>query len=328
MHTTFPQQPFLYLAPIRGITDALFREILVNHFNGFDAAIAPFINPQEQSPSDDKLIRDILPEHNPNLPVIPQLLHNKPEPFLILAQRLTDLGFTHINWNLGCPAPMIAKKQRGSGLLPHPEKILHLLDNVLPKLTIELSIKTRLGFHSHEEIIALLPQLNQYPLKEIILHTRLGKQLYKGKTDPDGFAMCQKLSKHPFVYNGDINDPDTYNSLATRFHTTDRWMIGRGALANPMLAEQIKGIEGVSNLTKLERLQDFHKELFARYQKRLSGPSHILGRLKLLWSYLILSFPGHEKQLKKIQKSHTIEQYSQVIEQLFKQAKNCSSQNN
>ena len=309
--------PFLYLAPIRGLTDALFRDTLAKHFNGFDAAVAPFITSQKKSLYEDKQIRDVLPENNPNLPVIPQLLHTDPEDFLVLSRRLAGLGYTHINWNLGCPAPMIARKKRGSGLLPYPEEITGLLARVLPELEIELSIKTRLGFNDHSETRALLPELDRFRLKEIIIHARLGKQLYKGTTDPAGFDICRQLSRHIFVYNGDINDVDTFRTLADRFPSVNRWMIGRGALGNPFLAEEIKGYPQQTAGDRKRRLYDFHEDLYNRYTERLSGPSHLLGRVKHLWLYLIASFPGNKKMLKKILKSSSPERYREIVGQLF-----------
>jgi tRNA-dihydrouridine synthase len=314
-------QPFLYLAPIRGLTDALFRETLTGHFGGFDAAVAPFITPQKKSLYEDKQIRDVLPDNNRNLPVVPQLLHTDPEDFIVLARRLTDLGYRHINWNLGCPAPMVARKKRGSGLLPFPEEIVGLLTKVLPELEVEVSIKTRLGFHDHAETRALLPELNRFPLKEIIIHTRLGKQLYKGTTDPEGFEICRRLSRHPLTYNGDINDVATFRSLAARFPTVNRWMIGRGALGNPFLAEEIKGSPPQSAGQRTMRLYNFHDDLFNRYTERLSGPSHLLGRMKHLWLYLIGSFPAKKKLLKKILKSTSPAGYRAVVEQLFDEEK-------
>ncbi len=310
-------QPFLYLAPIRGLTDALFRETLANHFSGFDAAVAPFITSQKKSLYEDKQIRDVLPENNPNLPVIPQLLHTDPEDFLVLARRLAGLGYTHINWNLGCPAPMIARKKRGSGLLPFPDEIIGLLDRVLPELEIELSIKTRLGFNELSETRALLPKLDCFKLKEIIIHARLGKQLYKGTTDPAAFDTCRQLSRHAFAYNGDINDSETFRTLADRFPSVNRWMIGRGALSNPFLAEEIKGYPQQSAEERKKRLYAFHEELYNKYTERLFGPSHMLGRVKQLWIYLIASFPGNRKMLKKIVKSSSLEIYRDNIERLF-----------
>lgn len=311
------RQPFIYLAPLRGLTDALFRETFALHFNGFDAAVAPFLNPQKKSLYGDKMIRDVLPHNNRRLALVPQLLHTDAEDFLVLAQRLADLGYTHINWNIGCPAPMVARKKRGSGLLPYPDEITRLLHKVLPELKVELSIKTRLGYFEATELPTLLPSLNGLKIKEITIHTRLGRQLYKGKTNPGGFAICQDLTNHPLVYNGDIVDTASYESLHERFPTIDRWMIGRGALANPFLAEEIKGFPRESPGKRRIRLYNFHEELFHNYLDRLSGPGHLLGRVKQLWSYLIGSFPGREKQLKKILKSRTLPAYRRSIEQLF-----------
>jgi tRNA-dihydrouridine synthase B len=307
----------LYLAPIRGVTDALFRNIFYHHFGGIDAAIAPFITPQTNSSFDDRTLSDVLPQNNTPKPLIPQLLHTSANDFLVLATRLADLGYTHINWNLGCPAPMVAKKKRGSGLLPYPEEIVALLEKVIPKLKIQLSIKTRLGYTNKNELLQLLPSLDDFPLKEIIIHARLGKQLYQGKTDPEGFAACQKISNHTMVYNGDIYDLNAFQSLAARFPEINRWMLGRVILMNPFLAEEIKGFPEESSAVRMKRLHAFHEDLYEQYQGRLCGPGHLLGRMKQLWMYLIFSFPGKEKVFKKIKKSRSTDQYLDNVHRIF-----------
>ena len=313
-----PQTPFLYLAPLRGITDVLFRNVFFDHFKGIDCAIAPFINPQKNPSNKKKLLADLFPEDNTRIEVIPQLLNNNAGEFIDLALRLEDLGYTRLNWNLGCPAPMVANKGRGSGLLPYPEQILELLDEVLPRLGATLSIKMRLGFKEKDESITLLPRLNDYPLEEIIIHPRLGKQMYKGKTDPDGFADCLALTRHPVAYNGDINSLDDYRYLANRFPQISKWMIGRGVLMNPLLAEELKGLSPADQERKKERIRAFHDELCDAYRQQLSGPGHLLGKMKQLWLYLYRSFPGREKALKKIKKARTEEQFLDAVEMMFK----------
>ncbi len=220
--TDAPSTPFIYMAPLRGITDALFRQIYCKHFEGINAAVAPFINPQRKSGHTDKLLADVLPGNN-DLHLIPQLLNTDGDDFLALAQRLYDLGYKEINWNLGCPVPMVAKKKRGSGLLPFPEQIVAFLDYVLPRLKTNLSLKIRLGYHDYNESLVLLPLLDCYPLSEIIIHARLGKQLYRGETYPERFMSCQKVSSHRLVYNGDINTTSDYlelNRLIKLFNTS------------------------------------------------------------------------------------------------------------
>ena len=118
----------LVLAPIRGITDCHFRSLFHTYFPGFDSALAPFINPQRHSSFNPKQLKDVLPEANKVLPIVPQLLHTDVEDFLFITHRLQELGYKEVNWNLGCPAPMVTIKHRGSGLLPFPEQIISFLD--------------------------------------------------------------------------------------------------------------------------------------------------------------------------------------------------------
>ena len=310
-------QPTLTLAPLQGVTEVLFRNHFARHFPGFDAAMAPFVKPQGQARFPDRLLRDIEPEANTGLPLIPQLLHNDAANFLAMADRIADLGYREINWNLGCPAPMIVRKKRGSGLLPHPGLIAGFLDKVLPRLRVGLSIKTRLGLHDRSELLALLPLLDAYPLTEIIIHARLGRQLYEGRPDLEGFAACLPLTRHRLAYNGDITDVAGFIALSRRFPQIGRWMIGRGALADPFLPGAIKGEATIGQSERTRRIRIFHDELYAAYRERFAGPSHLLGRMKQLWAYLISSFPGQEKLLKKINKAMTEEQYGRIVGQLW-----------
>jgi len=307
--------PFLYLAPLKGITDWLFRNIFFDHFDGFHMAVAPFINPQRFSSFKDKHLSDILPENN-QIDIIPQLLHTDADDFLALAARVHDLGYQELNWNLGCPAPMVTRKKRGSGLLPYPEKIISFLEQVIPKLETRLSIKMRLGFESPDEIMTLLPLLNDFPLSEIIIHSRTGKQRYSGQTDPEAFLHCSELSDHLLVYNGDITTPGSFEKLACLFPDNNRWMIGRGMLADPFLGERIQG-KTISKDEQLRRLSAFHADLFNEYKARLSGPGHLLSRMKQIWCYLRESFPRERKLTKNILRSKNIDQYERLIVKLF-----------
>ncbi|HID69110.1 MAG TPA: tRNA-dihydrouridine synthase family protein [Desulfobacterales bacterium] len=309
------EQAKLILAPIRGITDCFFRTLFQQYFPGFDSSLAPFINPQRHSSFQPKQLKDLLPEHNRLMPVVPQLLHTNAEDFLFLASRLHELGYKEVNWNLGCPAPMVTKKHRGSGLLPFPEQIIAFLDHVLPRLPMAMSIKTRLGYEDKNELLTLLPRLDSYPLTEIIIHPRLGRQLYRGKTDREAFGICLAASEHSIVYNGDITTVSEFRELQEQFPKISKWMIGRGALANPFLAGEIKKSD-ISE--KHHTLLSFHNELYTCYRELLSGQAHLLGRMKQLWIYLSAFLPPEKKTWKKIKKCRTEEKYQQVVADIFK----------
>ncbi len=305
--------PLLYMAPLKGITDSLFRRVYTTHFRGIDRAMAPFINPQSQPRYPDKLIHDLLPENNHKLPLVPQVLNTDEQGLIALTDRLYDLGYSEINWNLGCPVKMVAGKRRGSGLLPFPEKIIEVLDKIMPRLKPALSIKMRLGYQSPQEALTLLPMLDAYPLTEIIIHARLGLQLYGGEVDLEHFGLCRSISRHKLVYNGDLVSFDDFLSLAERFHSIDTWMIGRGLLINPFLPAEIKRIS-LSEDERRKKLQLFHDDLYQGLKKRLSGPGHLLGRMKQVWIYYIHAFPGKKKLLKKITRAASEKNFLKAVD--------------
>lgn len=306
----------IILAPLQGFTDVTFRNVFSDHFSGVDEAVAPFISTMGQMRLKPSRIKDVDPENNKKLFVVPQILGNDAKDFIFLADHLYEMGHKKINWNLGCPHSKIAKKKRGSGLLMYPDKIDAFLDTILPKISNTLSIKLRLGRKSKDEIFNLLPILNKYPLDEIILHPRTGIQMYEGTSDHDVFEKALLCSRHALTYNGDITDLNTFHIVQKKFPYIIRFMIGRGILSNPFLAEDIKGV--LVNKNQIDRLKKFHDDLFDNYQTIFSGPAHLTGRMKGFWRYLGPSFKDSKKQLKKILKADSITKYQDMVEAFFK----------
>lgn len=312
--------PFLILAPLQGITDVVFRQTYVRHFSGIDQAMAPFISTMSSRRLKPSRLKDVDPELNAALPVIPQILGNNADDFIYLGNYLFDMGYAQVNWNLGCPHSKIAKKQRGSGLLPHPDKIDAFLAQVIPAMKPALSVKIRLGRKSKEEIRDLIAMFNAHTLDEIILHPRTGVQMYTGTADVDAFERAMEGCTHPMVYNGDIVDTASWERVRQRFPEINRFMIGRGILSNPFLPEQIKGLKTDSqnwNSQKTERLKAFHTDLFNSYKQVFSGPSHLIGRMKGFWNYLGPSFKNSKKPLKKLLKSHSEQDYLDRVNEFW-----------
>jgi tRNA-dihydrouridine synthase len=302
----------LVLAPLKGFTDAVFRSAFARHFDGFDAAVAPFVSTVRGGRVKASLLGGLLPEKNQNLPVIPQVLGNSAADFIPLARTLVDMGYGEINWNLGCPFPMVAKKGRGSGLLPQPDRIAAFLDRVVPAVGCCLSVKLRLGRRDPDEIFAVLEVLNRYPLSEIIIHPRTGTQMYAGAPDLDRFEKCADASAHPAVYNGDINTRDDFSRLAARFPRTRKWMIGRGALVDPFLPGTIlQGKDDVSG--RIKKFRRFHDDLVEGYRSRLSGEAHLLDRLKGFWKYFGLSFDNGRGVAKAVHRSKRMAVYTERV---------------
>mgnify|MGYP001572214744 FL=1 len=315
-------QPTLIMAPLQGYTDRTFRQVHSRHFSGIDLAVAPFISTMSQHRLKPSRLKDILPEFNRDLKIIPQILSNNAQDFIFLANTLYDLGHTEINWNLGCPHSKIAKKKRGSGLLPFPEEIDALLKEIIPNINNRLSVKVRLGRKDNREIFNLLPIFNRYPLSEIIVHPRTGTQMYTGMADQDTFGRILENTEHRLVYNGDIVNRNTFELTRHKFPRINHFMIGRGLIADPFLGEDIKQI--TSQESRILRFKDFQARLFNEYSELFSGPGHLIGRMKGFWTFFGSSFKGDSeihtrKALKKIFKSSSLEQYTDSVDHFFDQ---------
>jgi len=301
---------------MKGFTDHLFRSAFADHFGGFDLAVAPFITTKQGHRVQRKYVKDVLPENNTRMPVIPQILSKTAGDFIVLANYLYDLGYHTVNWNLGCPYPMVANKQRGSGMLPYTDRIQTFLDRVIPEINGSLSIKLRLGWKENTDIFRLLPVIDPYPLSEIIIHPRTGLQRYEGSVDLDAFEDCLTMTRHTVVYNGDIRTVEGLRRLSQRFDRIHAWMIGRWCIVDPFLPGRIKtGVDDIPD--RIHRMQQFHETLFEAYNRVLDGPSHVMNKMKGLWRYFSLSFEDSKKSMKSITKSRRPEQYLKRVNLFF-----------
>jgi tRNA-dihydrouridine synthase len=290
--------------------------VYATYFSGFDCAIAPFVSSVKGLTVKRSHIKDLLPENNPKLPVIPQIIGKNPEEFVMLARQLAAMGYTTVNWNLGCPFPQVTRKKRGAGLLPFPELIETFLDHVVSRIPNKLSIKMRLGLTDSSDIQKVLPVINKFPLAEIIVHPRTASQMYSGAVDLACFEWCLGASVHPVVYNGDINNLETFKSLSKRFKRVHSWMIGRHAIVDPFFAESLHSNTGETSAS-MEKIHAFHGELFDRYEKVFSNVGNALDKMKGVWFYLAHSLTNGDTILKQIQKTKRLSLYREFVKKVF-----------
>lgn len=301
----------IHFAPLQGFTESAYRLAHSKFAPGIHTYYTPFLR-LEKGEVRAKDLRDLQAEHPYHL--IPQIIVRDVEEFNTLTKAVTELGFQEIDINMGCPYPMQTKSGRGSGILPHPEKVREILDAIkqLSQTTAsapKFSIKMRLGLTAPEECLQLLPLLNEAPLAHITLHPRIGIQQYKGALDFETFDKFYAECKHPLIFNGDITDLEQMNYIESRYPQLAGIMIGRGLLANPVLAAQYAGLPCG---TATETLLKIHADVAADYARRLQGNAQILDKIRPFWTYADLP----KKIRKKIEKSKTFEVYLEAVNEL------------
>lgn len=312
-----------YFAPLEGITGCTYRNLHHKYYGGVKKYYTPFLSPGHEAGLGPKELKDILPENNVGVAVVPQLMTNRAEDFLKAAETLMEYGYQEVNLNLGCPSGTVVAKKKGSGLLFYPDELEAVLDGIFEdrhvvKGELSVSIKTRIGKNSCEEWPRLIEIYNQYPIRELTIHPRLQKDFYKNHPDLEAFREGVMKSKNPVVYNGDIFTVEDYRKFHEQFPDVETIMLGRGLVRNPALAEQLMNSapDQTGQEPDLARFRKFHDELLEQYSQLMSGDRNVLFRMKELWSYMIELFPDSKKAEKKIKKATRLAEYRAAVSEL------------
>ena len=306
---------FLF-APMEGVTGRIYRRVHARFFPGVSRYYAPFFSPSGDHHFPLRGLTDLLPEENPGVDLVPQLLTNRAEDFIWAAASLMDRGYKEVDLNLGCPSGTVAAKRKGAGFLLLPQELDAFLEAVFsaPELSgLSLSLKTRIGFADEGEWERLLGIYRQYPLSQLIVHPRLRSDFYTGPVRPAAFALALEGSPFPVTWNGDVFSPADLETLRAHYPGLDRVMLGRGLAAEPGLAARLATGETCSR----ETLHAFHEAISEEYRSVLYGDTALCHRMKELWSYLILHFEGGEKHFKRLTKARRWEEFHLASEAIF-----------
>ena len=300
------------LAPLRGVTGRVFRNVLAACFPPPDEAIAPFIPTVAGTRVNPALLKDVDPALEQRIPVVPQVIGKSPEQLRVMLRALRAMGYRRVDLNAGCPWPFVVKKGRGTGLLADAETLETMLAAGCEEMPGGFSIKVRLGIKTDGLLAERMALLNRFPLREVTIHPRSAKQMYTGTVDEARFAEALALCRHPVVYNGDIRTCADWKRLKERFPQVTRWMIGRGLAANPAVMASIRAGEDLP--FPRSRIRGLLERYLALTEEELCGRGSVLGRMKELWSYLAVSFADGERLWTSVKLCRTVDEYRRVLE--------------
>lgn len=302
----------IYFAPMEGVAGYIFRNTYNEIFSGIDKYFAPFISTSPNGIDKLKEIRDILPENNKKIRIIPQLLSNNSDDFTDAVKKLEELGYNEVNINIGCPSGTVVSKGKGAGFLKDLDKLDRFFDDIFRKSTINISVKTRIGFYDEDEWQDILKIYNRYPISELIIHPRTREDLYKNSVRYNSYKYAIDNSDLNLCYNGDIYSVEDYKNLCNKFIGINKIMLGRGILRNPCLPEMIK----YDKETDVSKIFKFHDKIYREYRDYMSGEVPVLFKMKELWLYMQNSFENSEKIIKKIKKSGNLREYDEIIDKM------------
>ena len=303
----------LSLAPMEGITGYAFRRVHAEIFGALDRYYTPFISPLPKvgTPFSKRNNRELDPENNQGLNVVPQLLTNDADRFVWTTQLLADMGYKEVDLNLGCPSGTVVAKEKGSGLLHNLPRLEALLVDVCERSPLPVSVKTRVGIANDNEYDELLALFCRCGIAELIVHPRVQKDFYDGTPRQELYGKTLERAPFPVAYNGDIFALDDHDALLAAYPQTRHVMLGRGILVNPALAREIRG--GAS-LT-LTELKLFHDKLYETYTNDMGG--NAVFRMKEWWGYAKYAFADPSSVHRAIRKLRRADEYETAARRIF-----------
>lgn len=215
---------------------------------------------------------------------------------------------------------MVVKRRRGAALLREPEHVLGIVKQITEETGLLVSLKVRLGVTSPDELPLFLEKIGDAPVSEIIIHPRTAAQMYAGTPQLERLPECIAATRLRLGYSGDIRTPKDFQHVRTLFPKLQHIMLGRGLIANPLLALQLRK---KTNESPAAVIRTMHDRLFDDYSKQLFGIKPLLGRMKELWFYSAQGFVHPETMLKRILRSHDLDEYSRAVSDFFVAATWC-----
>ena len=304
-------RPFTVLAPMEGVTDVVFREV-IQRAGRPDLFYTEFTNVSSYASERGRHnALERLAVAPTDAPIVAQIWGKDPEHFAMTAGALEGLGFAGVDINMGCPDKNVNKTGGGAAMIKTPELAIECVRNARRATELPVSVKTRLGWSRVEEYQEWLPMLLGERLAALTVHLRTKKEMSKVPAHyeliPEIVQMRDEISPETvLVVNGDIRDLRQAREMHAQYPGVAGYMIGRGVFANPYcFTEYVPSREDLMGLLFL------HLEL---YEKRvLEVEKYPYEPLKHFFKIYVNNFPGAAELRARLMETHTVEEARRVL---------------
>jgi tRNA-dihydrouridine synthase B len=293
------------LAPMAAFTDIAFRK-LMNEIGGVGFLVTEMISAEGLRRKQQKTL-DMITPFRSNIPQFIQLFGNEPEQFSEAIKYIEDeASYSGVDINMGCPANKVIKKAGGSALLKDPQLVQSIVKEARKSTTLPLTVKVRLGY-TKINVLEIVKILDSEGVDAISVHFRTKSDGYGDKAQWEYAPLIREIYRGIFIGNGDIM---TANDAREKLKQVDAIMIGRGAVANPLIFSEIEGKKHSGEDLKLilNRLMDIIEEYYE--------PGFRLPKIKGYARFLLHNRVNSKKFRSRIYSSNSFEETREFLNEI------------
>lgn len=237
MRDFLPQnRPALVLAPMQDVTDLPFMRVIARR-GAPDWFVTEYFRVYPDCTLNRYILRSIS-ENETGRPVFAQMIGRDAPSLIRIATELAHHPIAGIDLNLGCPAPIVCRKDAGGGLLRNPDTVNRLIGSLREAIPGRFTVKTRLGYSTPDEFPALLEIFRSHAIDGLTIHGRTVLERYQTPVHPDLVKLAVQSMPCPVIANGNVVDVATGRSYLAQTAAAGL-MIGRGAIRNPWIFAQL-----------------------------------------------------------------------------------------
>jgi tRNA-dihydrouridine synthase len=311
-----PGDPPLMLAPMQGLTNRALRSLFIEWVRP-DTVFTEYLRVNAAAPRQRLSAGDLreATAAEGGVPLVAQLIGHGREALVSAAQAAQAAGAVHINLNMGCPFGRMTSGPAGGRMLKQPEELSVVLPALRQAVAGTFSIKLRAGYDDPAQVFGLLPLFEAAGVDFLVLHPRTVVQKYQGAADHTVTASVVRQTRLPVIANGDIRSAADGIRVLQETGAAGL-MLGRGAIADPLLFERLRGRANPvpDRAERGAMLRHYLRKLLTRYDELFCGEAQVLGKIKGILE--AMDDPHLDRSLRQLRKAKTVQAFIAVLDEL------------
>ena len=307
----------VFLAPMAGVTDAPFRELVCTF--GATAVVSEMVSSEALVRNSKKTYKRLINKNDNGLKIV-QIVGADPKKMAESAVISEDLGANCVDINMGCPAKKIVSNNSGSALMKDENLAVSIAESVVKAVKIPVTLKMRLGWDAENiNFLSIAKKFEDVGIQMLAVHCRTRNQMYSGSADWTAINHLKDVVKIPYLCNGDIKSTKDAEEALKQSGATGV-MIGRAALGRPWLLKQIMDFLKNKPITPAPSIEEQFKIIMNHFDNTLDfyGENHGIKVFRKHFCWYSIGLSEASKFRETINKIEDISYIKNYVEEFYK----------